>query len=90
MWVRRWYSEQPDTYFSDFRCKTHGSFLCRLSLFPAEDGQWQGRLAVPEVTPALLRAFDSAIRAKSIPCKASKPRKDFRRRYTRRKTTPGA
>ena len=89
VWIRRWYSEQPDIYFSDFRCKTHGSFLCRLSLSPTEGGQWQGRLAVPEVTPALLREFDSAIHAKAIPCKASKPRKDFRRRYTRRKTTPG-
>lgn len=86
MWVRRWYSEQPDTYLSDFRCKAHGSFLCRLSLSPTESGQWQGRLEVPEVTPALLREFDNAIHAKSIPCKASKPRKDFRRRY--HKTTP--
>ena len=86
VWVRRWYSEQPDTYFSDFRCKAHGSFLCRLSLYPTEGGQWQGRLAVPEITPALLREFDSAIHTRSIPCKASKPRKDLRRRY--RKTTP--
>lgn len=89
VWVRRWYSDHPDRYYSDFRCKTHGSFLCRLHLSPTESGQWQGRLSVPEITPALLRDFDHAIHTREIPCKSVKPRKEFRRRYHRRRPASG-
>ena len=88
VWVRRWYSASPDSYYSDFRCKAHGSFLCRLSLSPAGEGQWQSRLAVPEMTPALLQDFDTAIHTKSIPCKAGKAKKSARYHHYRRKTVP--
>ena len=90
IWVRRWYSARPDCYYSDFRCKTHGSFLCRLALAPSGDGQWQGHLAVPEVTPTLLQEFDTAIHTKSIPCKTGKSRKHVPYRHHRRKTVPKA
>ena len=56
IWVRHWYTAAPDRYYADFRCRAHGSFLCRLTLSPMEGGQWQGRLAVPEVTPEIGRA----------------------------------
>ena len=88
VWVRRWYVAGPSRYYADFRCRTHGSFLCRLTLSPTEEGQWQGRLAVPEVTPELLREFDGAIHSGSVDCKGGPHRKKHRRR--RRKSPPSS
>lgn len=89
VWVRRWYSDNASLYYSDFRCKTHGSFLCRLSLSPAEGGTWKGRLSVPEMTPSLLQEFDRAIHGKAFPCKpGNKHHKSHRNWHNRRKTTP--
>ena len=68
-WARRWYSPEDNRYYADPRCKTHGSFLALFTLFPLGDGQWQGQLSIPEMTPALLKDFDSAIRRGVIPCK---------------------
>ena len=84
VWIRRWYSSSPDRYYADFRCRTHGSFLCRLTLSPTADGQWQGRLAVPGVTPALLREFDGAFHAVTVDCKGGNKRRKKRRRRPRR------
>ena len=51
-----------------------------------EDGQWQGRLAVPEVTPALLEDFGGAIHAGPLDCKGirrkKRPRNSSKRRAT--------
>ena len=79
-WVRRWYTDQPGTYYADFRCKTHGSFVCRLTLSEEEERQWQGQVEIPPVTPALLTSFDAAIRGQCIPCKAG----GHKKRHTRR------
>ena len=84
VWVRRWYAADPSRYYADFRCPSHGSFLCRLTLSPAEDGQWRGRLAVPAVTPALLREFDGALRAPAVDCRGVHARRSRRRREKRR------
>ena len=85
IWVRRWYAAAPERYYADFCCRSHGSFLCRLTLSPAEDGQWRGRLAVPEVTPALLQEFDGALRAPAVDCRGAHPR---RRRHRKRRRSP--
>lgn len=86
IWVRHWYTAAPDRYYADFRCRAHGSFLCRLTLSPMEGGQWQGRLAVPEVTPALLEDFGGAIHAGPLDCKGirrkKRPRNSSKRRAT--------
>lgn len=75
-WVRRWFPGTDGIYYADFRCKTHGSFLCRLSLISAENNQLQGELAIPPITPALLQDFDAAIQRGAIPCKTgNKPQK---------------
>lgn len=75
IWVRRWYFSSPDRYYADFRCRTHGSFLCRLTLSPAEDGQWQGKLVVPGVTPTLLREFDRALHTGTVDCRSGGKRR---------------
>ena len=78
-WVRRWYAGE-DCYYADFRCKEHGSFLCRLTLQTEENNQLRGQVEIPEVTPALLQEFDAAIRAGgAIPCKPVGHRKQPRR-----------
>ena len=69
VWVRRWYSPKNQRFYADLRCKTHGSFLTHLTLSPTEENQWTGQLSFPEITPALLQEFDSAIRSGPIPCK---------------------
>lgn len=84
VWVRRWYFSSPDRYYADFRCRSHGSFLCRLTLSPTESGQWQGRLTVPSVTPTLLQEFDGALHAKAVDCKSGPgKRRKKRRRHPR-------
>ena len=77
-WVRRWYSPEANRYYADLRCKTHGSFLSHLTLLPLEDGQWQGHLSIPEMTPPLLKDFDLAIHAGAIPCKINQHQKKHR------------
>ena len=77
-WVRRWYSPEANRYYADLRCKTHGSFLSHLTLLPLEDGQWQGHLSIPEMTPPLLKDFDLAIHAGAIPCKINQHHKKHR------------
>lgn len=80
IWIRRWFPGEENSYYADFRCKTHGSFLCRLSLSPAGDEQWQGMLSIPKITPELLQDFDKAIQRGAIPCKPGKRRKFVRNR----------
>ena len=84
VWVRQWYAAGPGRYFAHFRCRRHGAFLCRLTLSSAEDGRWQGRLAVPEVTPTLLREFDGALRTPPVDCRGSHTARNQRRRRKRR------
>ena len=84
VWVRQWYPAAPGCYFSAFRCRSHGLFPCRLTLSAAEGGQWQGRLAVPEITPTLLRELDSALRRPPVDCRGAHTRRNRRRREKRR------
>ena len=91
IWVRRWYGSEPGSYYADLRCKNHGSFLTYLTLSEQEDGQWQGTLSLPEVTPVLLQTFDAAIRSGAIPCKVKNHHKSHRhwtgRRVSAKKST---
>lgn len=84
VWVRRWYAAAPDRYYADIRCRDHGSFLCRLTLSPAEEGQWRGRVSVPQVTPALLREFGGALHQGPVECRGG-PRRKKRRFYPPRR-----
>ena len=88
-WGRRWYTHEPNRYYADFRCKTHGNFLCRFVLTPTEQEQWEGLLTVPEMTPTLLQDFDLAVRNGAISCKSGPSRKKqfrhFRSRHTSKK-----
>jgi len=83
-WVRRWYTHEPNRYYADFRCRTHGTFLCRLALTPTKEEQWQGVLTIPEMTPALLQDFDLAVRSDSVACKTGPRKKHFRHFRSRR------
>ena len=69
-WVRRWYTADLGTYYADFRCHTHGKFLCRLKVTNVAGTQWQGVLSVPPITPELLQEFTAAIQTASVPCKS--------------------
>lgn len=69
-WVRRWYTADLGHYYADFRCHTHGKFVCRLQLTSVAGTQWQGVLSVPPVTPELLQEFTTAIQTASVPCKS--------------------
>ncbi len=85
-WVRRWYTAAPDDYFGDFRCKDHGSFLCRLRLLPTENGPLMGQQTIPPVTSALLQEFEKAIRNGAVTCKSGS--KHSRHWKKRRHSTP--
>jgi hypothetical protein len=85
VWARRWYSSEPHHFYTDLRCKTHGSFLTHLVLSPAEETQWAGQLSFPEITPTLLQEFDAAIRSGAIPCKLNQ-HKNHRRWAGHRKS----
>lgn len=89
-WVRRWFPGESGIYYADFRCKAHGSFLCRLTLTPAKLGQLHTELAVPPITSALLQEFHEAIQKPPIPCKPSGTPKKRRHLHRRRaKLSPG-
>lgn len=83
-WIRRWYTGEDGDYYADFRCKTHGNFLCRLILTPDREGQWHSLTEIPEITPSLLGDFDRAIRSGSIICKSGKGRHWHSRRTTKK------
>ena len=85
-WVRRWYTKDLGTYFADFRCRTHGKFVCRLRLSNPPGLPWEGVLSVPPVTPDLLQEFTAAIQTASVPCKsvAAAPKKRRRHRSAKR------
>lgn len=85
VWIRRWYFSSPDRYYADFRCREHGSFLCRLTLSPTEGGQWQGRLVVPRVTPTLLREFDGAFHGSAVDCRGGAGKRRRKRRRSPRR-----
>ena len=89
VWVRRWYTAAPDRYYADFRCQTHGSFLCRLTLSSTEGGQWQGQLAVPKVTPTVLREFSGAMDTAPLDCRSAGRRRKRRRHVSRRPASSG-
>ena len=82
--VHLWYFAQPGVYYSPFRCPEHGRFLCRLTLAQLEDGRWRGRLAVPAITPELLREFDRAADGSVHNCKMTGRRKRKKRRRRRK------
>lgn len=86
VWVRYWYPGR-ECYYTDLRCRRHGVFLTRLTLHYAGEAQWQALVDVPEVTPALLKDYDQALRTGPISCKA---RKRPRRRRDRRRRPGGA
>jgi len=67
-WVRRWYAGE-NCYYADFRCRKHGSFVCRLTLQEAENSHLQAQVEIPQITPSLLQQFDAAIHGGVIPCK---------------------
>jgi inhibitor of KinA sporulation pathway (predicted exonuclease) len=81
VWLHRWYPVGSDHYLSDFRCRDHGVFLCRLTLSPLENGQLQAAIAVPEITPDLLREFETACRAGAIACGGKSDQRKKRRRW---------
>lgn len=81
-WIQQWYAVRG-RFYAMFRCPAHGRFPCRLTLSQGEDGQWRGRLAVPEITPELLLEFQAAMNTgKKYVCHTS-GRKRKRRRRTR-------
>ena len=83
-WIRQWFYADPRQYFSEFRCPIHGPFLWRLTLAPAGEESWQGRLTVPVITPAALQAYQAALEGHTYNCKGHR-RRPKRRRPSRRK-----
>jgi len=86
IWVRRWYTSDLDRYYADFRCRTHGSFLCRLALSSTVVGLWQGFLSVPPITAPLLQEFSTALHTASVSCKG-RHRKKYSHRSSHRSAT---
>ena len=79
-WATQWISRSRQ-YSATCHCPEHGHFLTRLTLSPQENGTWQGRLAVPELTPALRQEFENVVKkGQRYPCKGSGKRKRRRRR----------
>jgi inhibitor of KinA sporulation pathway (predicted exonuclease) len=85
IWLHRWYPAGSDHYLSDLRCRDHGDFLCRLTLSPLENGQWQAAATIPEITADLLREFDAACRAGAAACAENGNQRKKRRWPTRHK-----
>lgn len=83
-WVRRWYTADLEHYYADFRCHTHGKFVCRLHLNNLAGTQWQGVLSVPPVTQGLLKEFTAAIQTASVPCKSGATGSSKKPRHHRR------
>jgi len=83
-WVTDWYTADGERYFSFFHCRTHGNFPCRLTIARTAQGQWQGRLAVPVLTPAALAEFERAVNGTSHHC-ASLYRPQVRARWRAKK-----
>jgi hypothetical protein len=81
--VSTWYYTTPHTCYGPFRCPEHGAFLSRLTLSPAEDESWSGRLAVPTLTPEVLTEFEAAFAANIHTCRSGS-RKRKNRRFSRR------
>jgi|InofroStandDraft_1065614.scaffolds.fasta_scaffold03819_13 inhibitor of KinA sporulation pathway (predicted exonuclease) len=78
--VAHWYyaagnQVTPRQYYAAFSCPQHGRFLCRLTLTPMENGEWQGRRAVPSITPELVQEYEQALRGKVHECKGPVKRK---------------
>ncbi len=78
--VAHWYyaagnQVTPRQYYAVFSCPQHGRFLCRLTLTPMENGEWQGRRAVPSITPELVQEYEQALRGKVHECKGPVKRK---------------
>lgn len=83
-WVREWHYSDPRRCYALFQCPEHGDFLCRLTLSPFENGSWRGTLAVPEITPAVLLDFNTAVNATRYACKGKSHSKRRRRRTHQR------
>lgn len=69
-WVADWYTADGERYFSSFHCREHGNFLCRLTLSRTVDGGWQGRLAVPVLSPEARADYDRAMSATAHHCRS--------------------
>ena len=75
--VARWHYAQPEEgapparYYGAFTCPEHGRFLCRLTLNQRPDGLWQGRRAVPEITPELTREYAAALDGSVYICRGT-------------------
>lgn len=85
VWVREWHYSDPRRCYAVFQCPEHGNFLCRLTLSPFEDGSWRGTLAVPEITPAVLLDFNTAMKGTLYICKG-KSRSKKKRRQTHQRS----
>ena len=83
VWVQRWQFSAARQYYAPFRCPEHGWFLSRLTVTPAEEGTWQGCLAVPEATEALLREYSQAVKGGVHICKSTGHKRKRRRRRRR-------
>lgn len=81
LWVQRWWPSAEGRYYTTFRCPEHGRFLRRLTLSQREDGQWQGILAVPELTREQRMAYQKSLDGQPYFCKGKKKGKKKRRRY---------
>lgn len=84
--VARWFTPAgrkgaAGQYYAVFTCSEHGRFLCRMTLFQGEDGQWWGRWSVPAITPELKREYADALEGRVHICHASGIRR-------RKKTAP--
>lgn len=87
-WVLDWMSNNPRQFFADFQCPGHGTFPLRLTLHPMEDGHWQGRVALPPVTPILRQSFDEALKGTIYPCKSRVWKRKRRYRQRNRAAQP--
>jgi len=89
LWVQRWWPAAEERYYSTFRCPDHGRFLCRMTLSQREDGQWQGVLAVPELTLEQRLAYQQSLDGQVHLCRSIRKKKKKRRWYGRRRTASG-
>lgn len=80
--VVRWYSakrkgreDSARQYLGVFSCPVHGQFLCRLSLFQTDRGDWSGRRTVPALTPELFQEYAAFSHGSVYICKGSRRRR---------------
>ena len=78
-WISEWRTCDSKRYFSSFHCLEHGKFICKLSAFRTDDGQFSANLSVPEITLELVEEFGKASKGTSYKCVSMRHRKRRRR-----------